>query len=58
MKRSKIIRDAKMLDRFLANPLKTVSGTGMGYAGVADKQERADLIAYLVQANASSESRN
>ena len=35
------------LDRFLANPTKVVPGTRMGYAGVKDEQERADLIAYL-----------
>jgi len=36
-----------MLDRFLANPIRTVPGTTMTYAGVADARERADLIAYL-----------
>jgi cytochrome c len=50
MKRSKIVWDDKMLDRFLANPLKTVPGTAMTYAGVPDAKERADLIAYLRQA--------
>jgi cytochrome c len=29
----------------------------MGYAGVTDRKERADLIAYLEQANASPECR-
>ena len=38
------------LDRFIENPLKTVPGTKMGYAGVKGAQERADLIAYLKQA--------
>ena len=47
MKRSKIIWDEKTLDRFLADPMKAIPGTSMGYAGVADKQERADLVAYL-----------
>jgi len=50
MKRSRIVWDAKTLDLFLADPLKTVPGTSMGYAGVKDRQERADLIAYLKQA--------
>lgn len=53
MRRSKIVWSKKTLDRFLANPLKTVPGTAMGYAGVTDRKERADLIAYLEQANAS-----
>jgi len=47
MKRSKIVWNEKTLDRFLANPLKTVPGTAMTYAGVAQAKERADLIAYL-----------
>ena len=38
------------LDAFLENPMKYVPGTRMGYAGVKDSQERADLIAYLKQA--------
>ncbi len=49
MKRSKIVWNDKTLDRFLANPPKTVPGTAMTYAGVPDAQERADLIAYLKQ---------
>jgi cytochrome c len=53
MKRSKIVWSEQTLDRFLANPTKAVPGTAMGYAGVADKKERADLIAYLAQANES-----
>jgi cytochrome c len=50
MKRSRIVWDEKTLNLFLADPLKTVPGTSMGYAGVKDRQERADLIAYLKQA--------
>ena len=57
MRRSNIVWGAKTLDRFLANPLKAVPGTAMGYAGIKDKKERADLIAYLEQADASSECR-
>lgn len=53
MKRSKIVWDEKTLDRFLASPLAVVPGTAMGYAGIADKTERADLIAYLKAENAS-----
>jgi cytochrome c len=47
MKRSKIVWDEKSLDRFLTNPMKAIPGTSMGYAGIEDRQERADLIAYL-----------
>ena len=58
MKRSSIVWTEKTLDRFLANPLNTVPGTAMGYAGVASSKERADLIAYLKEANASAQCRS
>jgi len=47
MKKSGIVWTARTLDRFLAAPVRTVPGTTMTYAGVADAGERADLIAYL-----------
>ncbi len=50
MRRSRIVWNEKTLNLFLADPLKTVPGTSMGYAGVKDGTERADLIAYLKQA--------
>jgi len=49
MNRSKLVWSEKTLDRYLADPLKTVPGTTMTYAGVPDVKERADLIAYLKQ---------
>jgi cytochrome c len=49
MKRSRLVWNENTLDRFLADPLKTVPGTTMTYAGVKDAKERADLIAYLKQ---------
>ena len=54
MKRSRIVWNEKTLNRFLANPMKAVPGTTMGYAGITDNQERANLIAYLKQANRSA----
>jgi len=57
MKRSDIVWNAVTLDRYLANPLATVPGTSMGYAGIADAGERADLIAYLGAAGASAQCR-
>jgi cytochrome c len=57
MKDSRIVWTGKTLDRFLANPWKAVPGTAMGYAGVADAKERADLIAYLERASQSPECR-
>ena len=50
MKRSRLMWNEQTLDRFLADPLKTVPGTTMTYAGVDDPKERADLIAYLAKA--------
>jgi cytochrome c len=47
MRESKIVWDARSLDVFLQDPIKTVPGTAMGYAGIKDPGERADLIAWL-----------
>ena len=55
LKESGIVWDAESLDRFLENPFKAVPGTRMGYAGVKDPQERADLIAFLAAAGACEE---
>jgi cytochrome c len=54
MKRSRIVWTTATLDAFLADPMTVVPGTAMGYAGVKDPVERADLIAYLAQASASA----
>jgi cytochrome c len=53
MRQSGIVWTVAMLDRFLANPLKAIPGTAMGYAGVSDPKERADLVAFLARASAS-----
>jgi cytochrome c len=50
MKKYGVTWNEETLDKFIENPLKTVPGTKMGYAGVKDPQERADLIAYLKKA--------
>lgn len=57
MKHSQIVWSKKTLNRFLANPMKVVPDTTMGYAGVKNKKERTDLIAYLEQANSSEKCR-
>ena len=49
-----MVWDEATLDKFLANPTKFMPGTRMGYAGVKNAQERADLIAYLKKAGAGS----
>lgn len=50
MKRSKLTWTRESLERFLADPIGTVPGTTMTYAGVPDAKERADLIAFLANA--------
>ena len=54
MKKSRITWNEATLNRFLAKPLKLVPGSTMTYDGVPDARERADLIAYLKQANRSA----
>ena len=51
MKKSGIVWSDATLDRFLADPLRAIPGTTMGYAGIKDAKERADLIAYLREAD-------
>ena len=51
MRDSHIVWDEKTLNWFLASPMTAVPGMAMGYAGIPDPQERADLIAYLKQEN-------
>ena len=53
MKKSGIVWSEKSLERFLADPPKTVPGTTMTYAGVPEAKDRADLIAYLKQQTAA-----
>ena len=55
LKQSKITWNETTLDRFIAKPLAMVPGTSMTYDGVANAQERSDLIAYLKQVNRSAE---
>ena len=50
MRSSGLTWDAKTLDEFLASPISYVPGTMMGFAGLHDAQDRADLIAYLQRA--------
>jgi cytochrome c len=47
MRNSGIVWDETVLDVFITNPAKRVPGTKMGFSGIPDAAERADLIAYL-----------
>jgi cytochrome c len=58
MRSSGILWNERTLDRFLAAPTKVVPGTYMGYAGIDDPRERADLIAYLKRTGDSAECRS
>ena len=43
------------VDQWLASPSEFLPGNRMIFAGVADPADRADLIAYLIEATASSD---
>jgi cytochrome c len=52
MRESGIVWTEASLDAFLESPRTAVPRTKMGYAGIKDPQERADLVAYLKRENA------
>lgn len=43
-----MIWSEQLLDQFLTNPAALVPGTTMAFAGIADDDDRAALIAYLL----------
>ena len=47
MRTSGIVWSRETLDRFIADPLGSLPGTFMGYAGIRDPEERAQLLAFL-----------
>lgn len=55
MRSSGIVWDHDSLDAFIANPLAVVPSTYMGYGGVPDPKERAQLLAFLEVATRSAE---
>jgi len=50
LKRSGITWNAQTMDAFLADPQKVVPANRMPYDGVPDARDRADLIAWMLQA--------
>jgi len=57
MTRSDVVWDATTLDAYIANPQDYIKGNRMSFAGVSDKSDRDDLIAYLEQATKPSAGR-
>tara|TARA_Y100000589_G_C26849579_1_gene505367 strand:+ start:337 stop:546 length:210 start_codon:yes stop_codon:yes gene_type:complete len=51
LRRSGIVWTEEVLDKFLADPLATVPGTTMGFAGIKDDEERRSIIEYLKYAS-------
>jgi cytochrome c len=51
LKRSGIVWSPQTLEAYLTDPQALVPGNRMPYAGMADPQGRADLIAYLARAS-------
>jgi cytochrome c len=51
IKRSGIAWTPEMLDKFITDPQALVPGNRMPYAGMANANDRADLIAYLSKAS-------
>lgn len=47
MKASNLVWDDATLHDYLRAPMKKVPGTKMAFAGIADEQKRADVVAYL-----------
>ena len=47
MKASSFTWDTATLDKFLKEPMKTLPGTKMAYAGLRNDEQRAEVIAFL-----------
>ena len=50
MKRSDVTWDATNLDKYVTDPQAFIPGNRMAFAGISDKAQRDDLIAYLAVA--------
>ena len=50
MKESGIVWDESTLDAYLENPKKNVPGTRMAFPGLRKEEDRANVIAYLMEA--------
>jgi len=54
MTRSSVVWNAATPDAYIANPQEYIKGNRMTFAGVTEKPDRDDLIAYLEEATRPS----
>jgi cytochrome c2 len=57
MKRSDVTWDVTTLDTYVTDPQAFIAGNRMAFAGIADKAERDDLIAFLAVATKDTNSK-
>ena len=57
MKRSAVVWDAATLDQYVADPQAFIPGNRMAFAGINDKPQRDDLIAFLAVATKDTNSK-
>jgi cytochrome c len=56
MKRSDVTWEAGTLDKYVADPQALIPGNRMAFAGISDKTQRDDLVAYLAVATKDAKS--
>jgi cytochrome c len=56
MKRSDVTWDAGSLEKYVADPQAFIPGNRMAFAGISDKTQRDDLVAYLAVATKEGKS--
>src|SRR5262245_14128106 len=57
MKRSDVVWDAATVDKYVADPQAFIPGNRMAFAGIGDKTQREDLIAFLAVATKDTNSK-
>jgi cytochrome c len=57
MKRSEVVWDAATVDKYVADPQAFIPGNRMAFAGISDKTQREDLIAFLSVATKDTNSK-
>ena len=57
MKRSDVVWDAATVDKYVADPQAFIPGNRMAFAGISDKMQREDLIAFLAVATKDTNSK-